>query len=34
LSKYARREVTGICFLTRSIFKETPKVGTRPNWPG
>src|SRR6266702_1142805 len=27
LSKYARREVTGICFLTRSIFKETPNVG-------
>jgi hypothetical protein len=23
LSKYARREVTGISFLTRSIFKET-----------
>lgn len=26
LSKYARREVTGICFLTRSIFKETPRL--------
>src|SRR5712691_2379282 len=26
LSKYARREVTGICFLTRSIFKETPTL--------
>src|SRR2546428_7732153 len=24
LSKYALRAVTGICFLTRSIFKETP----------
>jgi hypothetical protein len=27
LSKYALRDVTGICFLTRSIFKETPGVG-------
>src|SRR5947208_11581353 len=26
LSKYARREVTGICFLTRSMFKETPRL--------
>jgi len=24
LSKYALREVTGICFLTRSMFKRTP----------
>ncbi len=24
LSKYARRLVTGICFLTRSMFKKTP----------
>src|SRR5712692_4065034 len=24
LSKYARREVTGICFLTRSMFKISP----------
>src|SRR5712692_3618278 len=29
LSKYARREVTGICFLTRSIFKISPVVEKR-----